>query len=131
MLKKGQKPLSVTVTWVLVVVNSLLWLGFGVIIAADLHPSLPLPPELNAVFAALCIGIAVFLLAAAFFLHKHSKIAYYLLLIFFALTSIVTVFDDFGLSDLIFVVINLIPLLLLIKDRGWYMQAKPFDKENI
>jgi hypothetical protein len=31
-------------------------------------------------------------------------------------------FDDFGLADLLFVLVSLLPLALLLKDRSWYVR---------
>ena len=130
MSENKQRPRLVVVTLVMILANSLLWLVFGVIIVADLHPSLPLPSGLNTVLGALSIGIAAFLAGAALFIMKHNRVAYYLLLIIFAMVSILTIFDDFGLPDLFFLLLNIIPIYFLIKNRQWYLQAKQYMIDN-
>jgi lysylphosphatidylglycerol synthetase-like protein (DUF2156 family) len=103
-----KRPLSVLGNLIFILLNALIWLALGMIIALHAHPALPDNPILQWVMALLSFGTAWF---AA--------------LCFLALTSILTIFDDFGWTDLLVLVINLIPIILLIKDRAWYLQRKP------
>jgi lysylphosphatidylglycerol synthetase-like protein (DUF2156 family) len=105
--------------------NALVWLVFGVIIAANAHPALPNLPLLKGVMAFLSFTVAVILLGVFFFLVKRNRIAYFIALGVLIATSLLTILDQFGLADLIFLIINIVPILLLIKDRAWYLQIKP------
>jgi hypothetical protein len=39
-----------------------------------------------------------------------------------AVIILASLFDDFGLADLLFVLVTLLPLALLLKDRAWYVR---------
>jgi hypothetical protein len=69
----------------------------------------------------LSIALAAILLGLFIFLFRGNRAAYFLTLAFFAFTAILTIFDDVGPSDLVVLAINIIPLLLLIKDRAFYL----------
>jgi hypothetical protein len=116
-----KRPISVIVTSVFILINMLIWLALGVIIAAQLHPALSVPPAARGIMAFLSIALAAILLALFIFLNKGNRAAYFLTLAFFAFTAILTFFDDVGLSDLVVLAINILPLVLLIKDRSFYL----------
>jgi lysylphosphatidylglycerol synthetase-like protein (DUF2156 family) len=118
------RPLTVTITLVIILINAFFWLALGIIIAVDALPGLPDLPQMKWILAILSIAIAVILLGLTFFLFKRSRTSYFLTLVFFGITSILTIFDDVGLADIVFLLISLIPILLLIKDRSWYLQTK-------
>jgi len=110
--------------------NSMVWLVFGLIIVFDAHPAIPNYPLIKGGMAFLAIVIAGVLFALGFFLAKRSRIAFLLTAGLLLLTSLLSIFDDFGLVDLAFLIINLIPLVLLIKDRDWYLQLDPIRKNE-
>jgi len=128
MRRKGlfmvNRPLSVTVSLIFIFLNSLVWLAFGVIIAANAHPALPSLPLVRGAMAFLSFGTALIFLGAFIFLMKQIRIAYFIALGLLVVTSLLTIFDQFGLVDLIFLIINVVPVILLIKDRAWYLQGK-------
>jgi lysylphosphatidylglycerol synthetase-like protein (DUF2156 family) len=119
------QPSSVPATLLLIVLNALIWLALGVIIVVHAHPGLPDNPIVQGGMAFLSFGAAGILLGLFVFLRKRSRLAWFVAMGFLALASILTIFDDFGWIDLVVLVINIIPLILLIKDRAWYRGAKP------
>jgi lysylphosphatidylglycerol synthetase-like protein (DUF2156 family) len=119
------RPFSVTIVFVFVVLNALVWLAFAILIVSNAHPALPVQPVVKGSMAFLSFAAAAILVGLFIFLAKRSRIAYFLALSLFAVTSLLTIFDDFGLADLVVVVINIFPLVLLIKDRAWYLQSMP------
>jgi lysylphosphatidylglycerol synthetase-like protein (DUF2156 family) len=125
------RPISVSATLIFIILNVLIWLALGVIIALHAHPALPADPLIQGVMAFLSLGAAAILLVLFFFLAKRSRIAWFIALGFLAVTCLLTIFDDFGWSDLVVLVINIIPLILLIKDRAWYLQGKPGAVESL
>lgn len=127
----GKRPLSVNVNYVFILLNILIWLAIGIIIAADVHPALPDVPAMKGILATLSLIIAGILLVLFIFILKHNRIAFYLALAFFAATSLLTIIDEVGLSDIIVLVINIIPIILFIKDRAWYLQEKPKINSSI
>lgn len=118
-----KRPLTVTINLVVILLNALIWLVLGIIIAVNAHPGLPDMPEMKGILAVLSIAIAGILMLLTLFLFKQINIAFYLTLIFFGIAALLTIFDDVGLADVVFVIICLIPIFLLIKDRKWYLQA--------
>jgi len=119
-----KRPLTATINLIIILINAFIWLVLGIIIAANKLPGLPDLPQMKGILAILSIAIAGILLALTFFLFKRSRTSYFLTLAFFGITSILTIFDDVGLADIVFLLISLIPILLLIKDRSWYLQTK-------
>lgn len=123
----ANRPLSVSVSLIFILLNALVWLALGVIIAANAHPALPNLPLLKGVMAFLSFSIAGILVGAFIFLVKRNRIAYFIALGLLVAMTLLTIFDQFGLSDLIILVINIVPIVLLIKDQAWYLQEKPRD----
>jgi hypothetical protein len=121
----ANRPLSVSVSLIFILLNALFWLAFGAIIAADVHPALPTQPLPKGVMAFLSFSIAGILVGVFIFFGKHNRIAYFITLGLFIATSLLTIFDQLGLSDLLIPVINMVPIVLLIKDRAWYLEVKP------
>ena len=119
----ANRPLSVSVASIFILLNALVWLAFGVIIAANAHPALPNLPLLKGVMAFLSFATAGILLGVFIFLGKRSRIAYFIALGLFVATSLLTIFDQFGLADIVILAINIVPIILLIKDRAWYLQV--------
>jgi lysylphosphatidylglycerol synthetase-like protein (DUF2156 family) len=118
----NSRPFTVKLTLFFVLLNAIIWLAFGFIIALGLHPALPDQPLIRWGMAIISLLTAVFLALMFIHLDKPKKSAYTLSLAFFVAAAVITIFDDFGWIDLVVVVINLIPLILLLKDRAWYLK---------
>jgi len=56
-------------------------------------------------------------------LNKKTKWAYYLSVLVLALNIFLTIFDQFGLVDLLFLLLNLITLIVLIMGRKEFLPA--------
>jgi hypothetical protein len=120
----NKSHLSVRVVFLLMVLNALLWLAFGLIIAVDAHPALPLQPRIKSMMAFLSFAAAGVLPVLLYFLSKRNQISYYLTFVFFIVVSLLIILDEVGWVDLAVLAINIIPLVLLYKDRTWYLAAK-------
>ena len=118
-----KQPLSITLNLVIILLNALIWLILGVIIAFDMHSAIPDLPGMKLGLSIISFVIVIFLLGLTYQVWKHNRTAYYLMIAFFILTSILTIFDDLGLADILFLVISMIPVILLIRNRAWYLQA--------
>jgi len=123
------RPITVTINLVIILLNALIWLILAIIIATNAHPGFANLAAMKGVLAIISIAMGSILLVLTYFIYKHSLKAYYLTLAFFVITSILVIFDDVGLADIIFLIISLIPIILLIKDRAWYLQIKPKIEE--
>ena len=122
--KMTTRPLSVNICFVFILLSILIWLVLGITILVDAHPAIPDVPLMKGIMGFLSLAIDGILIGLFIFLLKRNRIAYYLTLAFFIVTSLLTIFDDVGLSDLVVLIINIVPIVLLIKDRSWYLQVK-------
>jgi len=118
------RPLSVSAALIFILLNALVWFALGVIIAANAHPALPDVPLIKGIMAFLALATAGILLGLFILLGKRSRIAYFIALGLFVAISLLTIFDQFGLADLVILAINIVPIILLIKDRAWYLQGR-------
>jgi hypothetical protein len=117
-----RRPPTVTACLILMFLSALTWLALGIIIAAGLHPAIPESPA-KAGMASGSVAAAGTLAGLAILLARRFGHAYYLSLAALAVSSLAIVFDDVGWVDLIALVLNLVPLFLLIKDRAWYLKS--------
>ena len=124
------RPVTVTISLVIILLNALIWFILAIMIAANAVPGLGDLPSMRWVLGFLSVAIGGILLVLTYFIYKHSLKAYYLTLAFFIFTSNLVIFDDVGLADIIVLIISLIPIVLLIKDRAWYLQVEPKIKES-
>ena len=120
----NHRSLSVTVTYGFIILNIFIWFALGAIIAFDLHPAMPDQTFVKGIMTTLSFVAAGALLATFIFLQKHNRAAYYLMLIGLGFATLLTIFDDFGLVDLAALSLSLIPLIILLKDRRWYLQQQ-------
>lgn len=114
--------MSASITYILFVVNSIAWFILGLLLLFELSPAFIGNGALNIVMGVLGIISSAAYLALLVLLRKKIKIAYYLSIILLILVSILSITDEFGLFDLGALAINVIPLLLLIKDRHSYLE---------
>jgi lysylphosphatidylglycerol synthetase-like protein (DUF2156 family) len=115
-------PSTVRIARLLVLLNALIWLLFGVITAAGAHPSFREAGLLRWAMAASAFIAAIILVALAGLLKRRSRFGYILTVVMLAVMILASLFDDFGLADLLFVLVTLLPLASLLKDRAWYLR---------
>ena len=113
-------PQGVKLTLALVLINALIWFGFGLIVLLSLHRALPESRFIRLFYGGIWLAAAAFLVLMAVLLGKPNRAAWVLSVMFFSAGAVVTLFDDFGWIDLLFVLADLAPLVLLVKDRKWY-----------
>jgi hypothetical protein len=118
------RPLSVNVSYGFIILNIIVWFALGIIIAFNLHPALPDEPLVTVIMSVLSFAAAGSLLVTFILLQKHSRVAYFLMLAFLGIASILIIFDDVGWVDLAALALSLIPLILVIKDRGWHLKRQ-------
>jgi hypothetical protein len=116
------RPLTVTITQVLIMLNILFWLAFGILVATNRHPGIPDLPGYKNLLAVLAFAAAGVLMVSSIFLPRHSRKAYTLVVAFFVAASIAIFFDQVGWTDLAVLLLNLTALILLLKDRSWYLE---------
>ena len=122
-------PSTVRSTRLLIHLNALLWFAFGITVAIGAHPSYEEAGVLRWAITLLALLAAGILVALAGFLRRRNRLAYWLALALLAAITLADLLDEFGLADLALVIITILPLTLLLKDRSWYLQL-PLDREQ-
>ena len=122
MIKKSFK-----VSLILILLIAFFWLIFSVIVAFGLHPALPDSKVYLWVLALLSFLTGSFLLFLYFLLRSRNKTAYYLTISFLFFITILTIMDELGVIDFVVLMITLIPIILLIKDRKWYLHKPEYS----
>ncbi len=122
-----KKPVTVTMSLWLILFIAVIWLGFGGLVASGAHPAMPDEPTVRLILTAgsLITSVALFILWSM--LSQHNPMGYYMSLVLFAVITLVTFLDDVGWVDFLFVGLSLVVLILLIKDRKWYL-GKPLNE---
>ncbi|MGB7539695.1 MAG: hypothetical protein WBM17_14230 [Anaerolineales bacterium] len=119
-----RRPNTATFAFALILLNAIVWLFFAILIALDLHPALPDSAAVRWIMGILAIGCACLLLALVVLLGRRIRMAYFLTLGLLALLVILTITDEVGLADWIYLLLVAAPILLLVKDRSWYLTQK-------
>lgn len=114
-------PMTVRFTLLLILLNALVWLSFGLVIALGLHPALHVELEIKVGMAILSFLAAGVLTSLVLGLCRRWKPAWYLVVAALAVSSLLTLFDDVGWVDILVLIGMLLPLVLLIIDRKWYL----------
>jgi len=125
----GALTSSIRVTKYLLALNTLIWLCFSLIVLLDLHPGMPEDRTLALVMAALAF-IAGTVLAVLTVTVRKYRPSYYLLVASLGLLALLSITDDFGLVDLAFLLVILVTIGLLIRDRKWYLHRNQDSMER-
>jgi hypothetical protein len=123
-------PASVSATRVLIYLNALIWLAFALIVAFGLHPALPEGALFKWVMVILALAAGLGLLGVYALLRRYGGVAYYLMLASLAFIALLTVTDDFGVSDLLVLIVNVAAIFLLIKDRAFYLRPDRASRQQ-
>ena len=95
---------------------------FSVIVVSGLHPALPDSEIYRWVMAGLSFLSSVFLFILFFLLRSRNKIAFFLTVGFLLFIALLTIMDDLGIIDFVVLLITVLPIVLLIKDRKWFLK---------
>jgi hypothetical protein len=117
-----KKPVTVSVTLVMLYVNAGLWLLFALLVGSGRHPSLPDRADIRWGVAVLALLAAGALAVVAWLLSWRKPAGYWLTLAILLLAVLSILLDQVGLSDLIALALVLVPAVFLLKDRRWYTQ---------
>jgi hypothetical protein len=117
-----QSPNSVKVTLAFILLNAVFWLGYAVAAVSTGQDSGTGLSAVTWIWSGLAAVCALALAGAAFLLRRRSKLAYYFTLLMLALLALLSITDQVGLLDIFSLFISLVPLILLIWDRKWYLR---------
>lgn len=118
----GKVPFSVSITLSLMLLLALAWLTFSFYVVFGAHPSYSHMGIFKWVMAGLTFLSAAALLGLWFFLRMHFKPAWYLSVALLAAMTLAGIFDDVGWIDILVMLLSAVPLVLLVKDRRWYLR---------
>lgn len=118
-------PKSVILTAVFIAVDSVLWLLFVILAAVTRSylSSLPALYKWGIVLSAL--GGSLALAAICFLLLKRNRFGFYLGLLVLTVIAVASLMDELGFLDLLAFLLILVPLVLLLHDRNWYLKPSP------
>lgn len=114
---------------VLVLLNAAFWLVFAILMVTGLHPAPPQSLPLMWTMAGLSLIASLVLFILCVFVKKHSRWAYYLTIAVLGTLVLMTIADDFGLADLVYLALTVLPLALLLRVRKWYFDSETSVKE--
>ena len=116
-----RKNLSMQLTSVLLVLNAVFWLVFGLMTLFGIHPALPKDPTVQLIMAVLALLCSAALFALTLYA-RRSPLAYYALVALLGLLALFTFLDDFGLADLAYLLLDLAGLALLVRGRKLFLR---------
>ena len=118
-------PPAVRAALLLLALDALMWFSFGVVVAAGGITSIAVP-AVRWMMAGLAWASAAALAVLAILLSRRVRAAFYLAIVLLAIIAVLSITDQVGWIDLAALAVSMIPLVLLVKDRTWYLrQAAP------
>jgi hypothetical protein len=122
-LSEGQAlPGTVRAALLFLAFDSLMWLGFGIFAALGGIVSFP-PGPARWVIGGLAVAAAAALAVTALLLRRRIRVAYFFAVLVLAAIAVLSLTDQVGVLDVASLLVSLIPLILLLKDRAWYLGA--------
>jgi hypothetical protein len=55
---------------------------------------------------------------------RKFRLAYYMILTVLGTMAVLSITDDFGIADLVFLLVTMATIALLIRDRRWYLREE-------
>ncbi len=123
-------PAAVSLIFALIFLTAFAWFGVALLIASGSHPGMPSDVTVRAVMAGLCTAGGAASLGLYALLRKRSAFGYWAALVYFALGVLVSLFDDFGAADAVFMALNALILILLIACRRWFLRRSAVKKKT-
>jgi len=124
-------PISVTVTLIFILLNAAVWFVFALLVAFNAVRSIPSTGIFKWIMIIPALGTSGILVGITIFLRRHNRIAFYSGLVMLVIIAVLSIADEFGWIDLFSLTISLVPLVLMIKDRSWYLFPGNSDPDKI
>ena len=123
MTASSKLPNLITAAQSLFYLNAIIWLAIGVASLIRMSNDSPELVVIMGVIAALMFGNAAAMVWSGFGLGKGGKYYYFVALAVISINIILTVTDEFGIYDLITLVIDMIIFGILIAIRKNYLAS--------
>lgn len=114
-------PLVIKIALIFLLIIAAVWLVLGVLIATGYHPSMPSDALIKWGMAGGSLAAGAALLLLAYLLGRRWKPAYFLALAALVVILVVSFLDQLGWADLVMIVVTLVPFVLLIIGRKWFL----------
>ena len=114
-------PLTVRFTLIFFLVIAVLWFIFSLFVVMGGNITYFQIGAFRWIMAGLTFLASIILLVLWYFLHRRFRPAWYISILLLAAMILAGFMDELGLIDYAFIILYLIPLALLIKDRKWYL----------
>ena len=118
----NRSPKSVRLALIFILLDAGLWLFYAFLMAFGGIRPFAAPTTIRWVLAALALGCSAALAGTAILLRKHNRFAYFGGLVLLEVVAILSITDEIGLADFSLALISFIPIVLMLKDRGWYLR---------
>ena len=122
--KMKKRPKTILITQYLILLNVAIWAGYAIFTLLTRNDSHTGISTATWIMSALALASALALVVVVLLLRQQRRSGYYLGLILLTLIAILSITDQLGLLDILSLLISLAPLILLIRDRKWYLQKE-------
>ena len=123
------KPLTVRITFFFLWLIAAFWAVFAGLLILTAIPSIPNTGVIKWIMIVLALGCTGILFVMILMLKRHNRLAFFTTLVMLVIIAVLSITDEFGWPDLFSLLITLVPLVLMIKDRSWYLQP-PEKRES-
>ncbi len=106
---------------IFILINAAIWLIFAILVAVKAYPMDSIPDALRWILVFLAVIVAGVMVILQVLLRRHNHAAYYLTVVVLTGLVVLTFMDQVGISDMIYALIALTPLVLLLLSRRWYL----------
>ncbi len=117
-------PKSISITTVFIILNAIFWLTYTVTIAFGSTHSTSVPIMVKSILVIAAFGSSAVLAGMAIFLRRRNRFAFYFGLLMLTMIAVLSIADEFGWLDFLSLLIRLVPVVLLVKDRNWYLKPR-------
>ena len=117
-----KRPVTITISLVLIALSALVWLVFGLSIVTGLHPTIAFDNLVTQMMAVLSILSAAALGFLAVFLARRSKLAFWVSVPLLTLVAVFSLADELGFSDVASFLVAAAALACLIAGRRWFFE---------
>ena len=109
-----------TIARLLIGLNALIWLGFGLIVASGAHPAVPHSAVLRWIMAIGGLLAGAALAGLALLLGRPRRWVYLISLTALAVLAALSITDQVGLVDLAVLALELAAIACLLRARAWF-----------
>ena len=117
-------PVLIRIALAFILINALMWFLIGLLIALNVHPGVPEDALLRWMMMLGMFGGAIILGLLYLLLSRRRRLAFFIALVVLAVIILLTIFDEMGLADFAALGLALVPFVLLILGRKWFLQRE-------